>query len=103
MQPNELTQLRHHWNEHTPPSDLADRIIANAMLHKQHRSFHARLRDAFARPSQSFAMKGFALAACVMVAVIAIDRPTSTPQKAKKYSMPMEQIVEEMIWSDYNY
>ncbi len=104
MLPDEITTLRRHWQHEEPSSDLADRIVAHALAHKQHRPWSARLRDAFARPHQGFTMKGMAFAACLMVAIIAIDRTGDTKtKKPQTYSKPMEQIVEEMLWSDYKY
>lgn len=101
-----IESLRRHWPADEPATDLADRIIANAMLHKQQRSWRARLRDAFALPAmdRSFAMKGLAFAACVMIAVVVLEPTSKTVSPTKKLpSSTMERIVEDMIWSDYSY
>lgn len=106
LQPNEITRLRQQWPAEEPSSDLADRIIAHALAHKQQRPWLARLQATLTNPSPAFAMRGIAVAACLTLAIVALDGG-STGSKPKtttaKYKMPMEQIVEDLIWNDYNY
>lgn len=96
---NEVRALRNQWTIDDMPTGLADRIARNALAHKQHRPFFARVKDAFAMPENGgYAWKGgFAVAACLMVAVV-IMNTTTTPQKAV-YKKPMNQLIEEMYFT----
>lgn len=98
------TALQRAWPELSPPDDLADRIVAHATQLPQRRPRLAGLRAWFARPDYA-SWRGVALAAaCVMIAVIALQPSRNqTTAAATKYRAPMEQMVEEMLWSDTVY
>ena len=101
----ELHQLRTQWTVEAPSDALADRIIRHALAQPQKRPFFTRVKTALAmRPQQQWA-GGLAFAACLMVAVVALDSPTPQPATQSKtvYHKPMDQIVEQMIWNDYDY
>jgi ferric-dicitrate binding protein FerR (iron transport regulator) len=100
----EMNRLRSRWAVDSPAPDLADRIVRHALAQKQHRPLLARLKDNFALPqSRSFAMGGLAVAACAMVAIVALQSSKPSTGKSGTYQAPMDQIVEEMIWNDYTY
>lgn len=96
---NEVRALRDQWTVDDMPVGLADRITRNALAHKQHRPLFARLKDALAMPENGgYAWKGgFAVAACLMVA-IALMNNSPTPQKPV-YKKPMNQLIEEMYYT----
>jgi len=104
----EMNALRQQWVVESPAPDLADRIIRHALAQPQRQPFMARLSQWLAPQHYPTAMKGLAFAACVMVAVVAYDgnrTHTSTAKDGTKvtYQKPMEQIVDELLLSDYQY
>lgn len=100
----EMDYLRNNWVSEAPPSDLADRIISHALLQKQHVPFTTRVRNAFTLPEQRrFAMAGMAVAACIMIAIVALQNPLSAKSQASGYKPPLDQIADEMMWNDYTY
>lgn len=106
LQPDETTTLRRVWKIDEPTADLADRIVAHALAHPQQGRWLGRLKVAF-NPSPVFAMRGLAVAACLTIAILTLDggigggdKPTRT---GTTYKMPMDQIVEDLMWNDYNY
>lgn len=99
MQPDhEMHALREQWTIEAVPAGLAERISRHALAQKQHRPFLARVKDAFAMPEQGgYAWKGgFAVAACLLVALVVMETGTQTQQTYKK---PMTQLVEEMYFT----
>lgn len=102
MQPdNEMRALRQQWTIEEVPAGLAERISRHALAHKQHVPFLARVRQSFAMPEQGgYAWKGgFAVAACLMIAMVVMNS-ASAPQKPV-YKKPMTQLVEEMYLNAY--
>lgn len=102
MQPNqEMNLVRRNWTIAAPADDLADRILAHAFAQPQRKSWLAQWHDfvdSFAKPGPS---RGFAFAACLVIAVIAFD---PQPQNSKPLkSSTMEKYVEQLIWDDYQY
>ncbi len=96
---NEMHALRDQWVVEAAPDGLADRISRHALAQKQQRPFLARVKTAFAMPQQSMAWKGgFAVAACLMIAIIVMENGAATKQTYKK---PMTQLVEEMYLNAY--
>lgn len=94
----EIRALRDEWVIEAVPEGLADRISRHALAQKQHRPFLSRVKDAFAMPpmANSMAWKGgFAVAACLLVAIVMMDGGHSQPT----YSKPMTQLVEEMYFT----
>lgn len=105
MQPEkEMEFVREHWVAEVPPSYLADRIIAHALSQKQHVPFMTRVIRAFTLPEQRrFTMAGMAVAACIMIAIVALQNPLSAKTQATGYQPPLDQIADEMMWNDYAY
>lgn len=95
----EIRALRNEWNIDEVPVGLADRIARHALSHRQHVPLLARLRKSFAMPDNGgYAWKGaFAVAACVMIAIV-IMNTAGAPQKIS-YKKPMTQLVEEMYFT----
>lgn len=95
----EVNALRHQWTVEEVPAGLADRIARHALSQPQRVPFLARVRKSFAMPEDGgYAWKGaFAVAACVMVAIVVMNN-TTAPQKAT-YKKPMTQLVEEMYFT----
>lgn len=95
--------LRRHWAVEAPAPDLADRILAHALAQPQRSSFARQWKAFVERMQTPGPARGFAFAACLVVAVIAFnpqaDRKTSTPTS----SASMERMVEQFIWDDYRY
>ena len=92
---NDTRTLRDQWVIEAAPTDLADRIASHALAHQQHRPFTARVKRLFAMPEQGgYAWKGaFAVAACIMLAIVLMD---SGATKSVAYKKPMNQLVEEL-------
>ena len=102
MQPNsEMRALREQWTIEEVPAGLAERISRHALEHKQSVPFFVRVRKIFAMPEQGgYAWKGgFAVAACLMLAIVVMNS-ASAPQKPA-YKKPMTQLVEEMYLNAY--
>lgn len=102
MQPDiDMQSLRKQWTIEEVPAGLADRICRHALAHKQQVPFFARVRKSFAMPEQGgYAWKGgFAVAACLMIAIVVMNS-ASGPQKPV-YKKPMTQLVEEMYLNAY--
>lgn len=99
MQPdNEIRALREQWTMEAMPAGLADRISRHALAHKQHRPFLSRVKDALAMPESAMNWKGgFAVAACVMIAIVMMDKGGANQKLT--YKKPMEQLVEEMYFT----
>lgn len=98
----ELRSLQDRWVTEAPASDLADRIIRHALMQEQRLPLLARIKRSLIVPEQSAVWKGgFAIAACVMIAIVAMD--DGKPTKKTVYQKPMDQLVEEMILDNYQY
>ncbi len=94
----EIRRLRDEWTIEDVPAGLADRISRHALAHKQHRPFFARVKDALAMPESAVSWKGgFAVAACIMIAIVVME--TSAQTKQLTYQKPMSQLVEEMYFT----
>lgn len=96
---SEIRALRDQWTVEDVPAGLADRITRHALAQPQHVPLLARIRKNFAMPDNGgYAWKGaFAVAACVMIAIVLMNN-FSAPQKAV-YKKPMSQLVEEMYFT----
>lgn len=101
----EIDRLRRDWIIETPTDDLADRIVAHATSLPQRRraAFLPRLLHVLSIPSPALAMRGMAVAACLMVAVIAVDGTTPMGKSPLSYKAPTEKLVEDLFWSEYDY
>lgn len=93
----DMERLRDEWTIEAVPAGLAERISQHALAHKQHRPFFTRVRDAFAMPmANNMAWKsGFAVAACLLIAIVLMETGASQPT----YQKPMTQLVEEMYFT----
>ena len=98
MQPNdEIRALRAQWVIEEMPAGLADRISRHALAHTQRRPFFARVKNALAMPESAMQWKGgFAVAACIMLAILMMGQGTA--QQKMVYKKPLEQLVEEMYF-----
>lgn len=95
----EIRRLRDEWTIEDVPAGLADRIARHALAQKQHRPFLVRLKDTLMMPPQnSMAWKGgFAVAACIMIAIAVFENGSASQQLS--YKKPMSQLVEEMYFT----
>ncbi len=95
---SEIRALRDQWAIEEMPAGLAERIGRHALSHKQHRPFFARVKDALAMPEAAMSWKGgFAVAACLLVAIVVMETGAQTQQLT--YKKPMTQLVEEMYFT----